>query len=48
MSNKRSIAIVTGASSGLGLATTKAFLSHGFNVVMNGANVHRLVFSKTS
>ncbi len=35
-------AIVTGASSGIGLATAKAFLGRGFNVVMNSANQVRL------
>ena len=48
MSNQRSTAIVTGASGGLGLAITKAFLSHGFNVVMNGANLHRLTAAHQS
>ena len=42
MSNERPTAIVTGASSGLGLATAKAFLSRGFSVVMNGSNADRL------
>ena len=42
MSNHRQTAIVTGASGGLGLATTKAFLERGFNVVMNGSNEGRL------
>jgi NAD(P)-dependent dehydrogenase (short-subunit alcohol dehydrogenase family) len=42
MTNQRPTAIVTGASSGLGLETTKAFLSEGYNVVMNGTNLDRL------
>jgi NAD(P)-dependent dehydrogenase (short-subunit alcohol dehydrogenase family) len=42
MSNQPLTAIVTGASGGLGLATTKAFLARGFNVVMNGSNPDRL------
>ncbi len=42
MPNDQSTAIVTGASGGLGLATTRAFLSRGFNVVMNGSNTDRL------
>ena len=38
MSNTVETAIVTGASTGLGLAITKAFLDHGINVVMNSIN----------
>ncbi|MEE8272069.1 MAG: SDR family oxidoreductase [Alphaproteobacteria bacterium] len=42
MSDQRPTAIVTGASSGLGLATARAFLARGFNVVINGSNPDRL------
>ena len=42
MSNIKQTAIVTGASTGLGLAITKAFLDQGFNVVMNSFNPHNL------
>ncbi len=42
MSDPRKTAIVTGASSGIGLATAKAFLAQDFNVVMNGSNPDRL------
>lgn len=35
MSNTNKTAIVTGASTGLGLAITKTFLENGYNVVMN-------------
>ena len=42
MSDQRLTAIVTGASSGLGLAIAKALLSRDFNVVMNGSNQERL------
>ena len=42
MSEQQKTAIVTGASSGLGLATAEAFLARGDNVVMNGSNPDRL------
>ena len=48
MSNQPLTAIVTGASGGLGLATTKAFLARGFNVVMNGSNPDRLAAAHDS
>lgn len=38
MSNSIETAIVTGASTGLGLAITQAFLDAGINVVMNSIN----------
>ena len=42
MSHTKKTAIVTGASSGLGLATAEAFLADDYNVVMNGSNPDRL------
>ena len=42
MSQIKKTAIVTGAAGGLGLATVKAFLAEGFNVVMYGSNADRL------
>jgi NAD(P)-dependent dehydrogenase (short-subunit alcohol dehydrogenase family) len=42
MSVKIETAIVTGASTGLGLAITKAFLDNGINVVMNSVNPDNL------
>ena len=42
MSDQGKSAIVTGASSGIGLATARAFLEQGFNVVMIGSNPERL------
>jgi len=34
---KRQVAIVTGASSGMGLGITQALLQHGYSVVANSA-----------
>ena len=42
MSEQSKTTIITGASSGIGLATARAFLARGFNVVMNGSNPDRL------
>ncbi len=42
MSVKIETAIVTGASTGLGLAITQTFLVNGINVVMNSANTENL------
>ena len=42
MSDQNKTAIVTGASSGLGLATAEAFLARGYTVVMNGSKAERL------
>jgi NAD(P)-dependent dehydrogenase (short-subunit alcohol dehydrogenase family) len=39
MNNKKQTAVITGASSGIGLGLTRAFLSEGFNVVANSRNV---------
>ena len=36
-------AVITGASSGLGLAVAEAFISQGANVVLNGRNEEKLV-----
>ena len=42
MSVKIETAIVTGASTGLGLAITQTFLVNGINVVMNSVNTENL------
>ncbi len=42
MSQQIKTAIVTGASTGLGLAITRTFLDNGFNVVMNSFNAANL------
>ncbi len=42
MSQSNKTAIVTGASTGLGLAITRTFLDNGFNVVMNSVNAANL------
>src|SRR5215510_3863483 len=36
---KRQVAIVTGASSGIGLGITQALLEHGYRVVANSRNI---------
>jgi NAD(P)-dependent dehydrogenase (short-subunit alcohol dehydrogenase family) len=38
-SKSRQTALITGASSGIGLGLTKGFLAEGFNVVANSRNV---------
>lgn len=42
MSNQRKTAIVTGASSGIGLAVARAFIDHDYNVVLNGTREAKL------
>jgi len=37
--NRKQTALITGASSGIGLGLTKGFLAEGFNVVANSRNV---------
>jgi NAD(P)-dependent dehydrogenase (short-subunit alcohol dehydrogenase family) len=39
MNSKKQTAVITGASSGIGLGLTRAFLGEGFNVVANSRNV---------
>jgi len=39
MNNQKQTAIITGASSGIGLGLTKGFLAEGFNVVANSRHV---------
>jgi NADP-dependent 3-hydroxy acid dehydrogenase YdfG len=41
--NKKRIAIITGATSGIGEATTRKFVAEGINVVGNGRNTEKLV-----
>ena len=41
-SNFKRIAIVTGATSGIGEATVKKFIAEGFGVVGNGRNASKL------
>ena len=38
---KKQVAIVTGASSGIGLGITQALLQHGYRVVANSRNISR-------
>jgi len=38
---KRQVAIVTGASSGMGLGITQALLQHGYSVVANSRNISK-------
>ena len=37
---KKQVAIVTGASSGMGLGITQALLQHGYSVVSNSRNIN--------
>ena len=39
--NKKAVAIVTGASSGIGLAISKALLEHGYSVVANSRTISK-------
>src|SRR5258708_34314257 len=39
--NKRQAAIVTGASSGMGLGITRALLEHGYRVVANSRTISK-------
>jgi NAD(P)-dependent dehydrogenase (short-subunit alcohol dehydrogenase family) len=39
--NKRQVAIVTGASSGMGLGITRALLEHGYRVVANSRTISK-------
>lgn len=43
MSNSKKTVIITGASSGIGLALAEAYLEHGYNVVGNARNVDLLL-----
>ena len=38
---KEKVAIVTGASSGMGLGITQALLQHGYRVVANSRNISK-------
>src|SRR5581483_5853714 len=40
-SNKKQVAIVTGASSGIGLGITQALLKHGYKVVANSRTISK-------
>ena len=40
-SKKKQVAIVTGASSGMGLGITQALLRHGYHVVANSRNISK-------
>jgi NAD(P)-dependent dehydrogenase (short-subunit alcohol dehydrogenase family) len=40
---KTKTAIITGAGSGIGLAVARVFVTHGFNVVLNGRSEDKLV-----
>jgi NAD(P)-dependent dehydrogenase (short-subunit alcohol dehydrogenase family) len=37
--NEKQVAIVTGASSGIGLGITQALLQHGYRIVANSTNI---------
>ena len=39
--NKKPVAIVTGASSGIGLGITRALLEHGYRVVANSRTISK-------
>ena len=39
--NKKPVAIVTGASSGMGLGITQALLEHGYRVVVNSRTISK-------
>jgi len=39
--NKKPVAIVTGASSGIGLGVTRALIEHGYSVVANSRSISR-------
>jgi NAD(P)-dependent dehydrogenase (short-subunit alcohol dehydrogenase family) len=41
MNTKKRVAIVTGASSGMGLGITQALLQHGYRVVANSRNISK-------
>lgn len=41
MNNQKPVAIVTGASSGIGLGITKALLEHGYRVVANSRTISK-------
>jgi NAD(P)-dependent dehydrogenase (short-subunit alcohol dehydrogenase family) len=40
-SNEKQVAIVTGASSGIGLGITQALLQHGYRIVANSINISK-------
>jgi len=43
MNTNQKTAVVTGSSSGIGLAVAEGFVREGFNVVLNGRNKDKLV-----
>ena len=45
-SKKKQVAIVTGASSGMGLGITQALLRHGYHVVANSRNISKSRFER--
>ena len=47
MNTNQKTAVVTGSSSGIGLAVAEAFAREGFNVVLNGRNKDKLVYAAT-
>ena len=45
MNTNQKTAVVTGSSSGIGLAVAEGFAREGFNVVLNGRNKDKLVYT---
>ena len=41
MNTEKRVAIVTGASSGIGLGITQALVQHGYRVVANSRNISK-------
>ena len=46
--DKKQVAIVTGASSGIGLGITQALLEHGYRVVANSRTISKSIDLKPS